>query len=114
MVDRWTPDNPSNTLPRANSAGGQRILSSFHIEDGSYLRLKTFSLGYNLPQALLQRATIRSAKVYVAAQNWLTFTRYQGFDPEVSRYGTSSISQGMDYGGYPAAKTLLFGLNLTF
>ena len=114
IVDRWTPDNPSNSLPRANSAGGQRILSSFHIEDGSYLRLKTVSVGYNLPRALLQKATIRTAKVYVAAQNWLTFTRYRGFDPEVSRYGTSSISQGMDYGGYPAAKTLLFGVNLTF
>lgn len=114
VLDRWTPTNPSNTLPRANSAGGQRILSSFHVEDGSYLRLKTVSIGYTLPQALLNRATIRSAKVYLSAQNWLTFTRYQGYDPEVSRYGTSSISQGMDYGGYPAAKTVLAGLNLTF
>ncbi|RCR71351.1 TonB-dependent receptor [Larkinella punicea] len=114
VLDRWTPTNPSNTIPRANSAGGQRILSSFHVEDGSYLRLKTISIGYNLPQALLDRATIRSAKVYLSAQNWLTFTRYQGYDPEVSRYGTSSISQGMDYGGYPAAKTVLVGLNLTF
>ncbi len=114
VLDRWTPANPSNSIPRANSAGGQRILSSFHVEDGSYLRLKTLSVGYNLPKTLLNQAKIQSAKIYFSAQNWLTFTRYQGYDPEVSRYGTSSISQGMDYGGYPTAKTALIGINLTF
>ncbi len=114
VLDRWTSANPGNTIPRANSAGGQRILSSFHVEDGAYLRLKTISVGYNLPQKLLNRLAIRSAKIYLSAQNWLTFTNYGGYDPEVSRYGTSSISQGMDYGSYPAAKTFLAGLNLTF
>ncbi|GAB3970327.1 TonB-dependent receptor [Spirosoma terrae] len=113
VVNRWTPTNPSNEIPRATLTGGQRILSSFQIEDGAYLRLKNLSLGYNLPATLLNKISIRNAKVYVAAQNYLTFTAYKGYDPEVSRFGTTSISQGMDYGGYPAAKTLLFGLNLT-
>jgi TonB-linked SusC/RagA family outer membrane protein len=115
VLNRWTPTNPSNEIPRANSAGGQRILSSFHIEDGSYIRLRNLSLGYTLPEAVLRRSGfVQGAKVYVAAQNYLTFTRYSGYDPEVSRFGTSAISQGMDYGGYPAAKTLLVGLNLRF
>ncbi|RRA99242.1 TonB-dependent receptor [Larkinella rosea] len=114
VLNRWTPTNPSNDIPRANSTGGQRILSTFHIEDGSYLRVKNLSLGYNLPVALLKRMTFQSAKVYVSAQNLITFTNYKGYDPEVSRFGSTSISQGMDYGGYPAAKTVLVGLNLKF
>jgi TonB-linked SusC/RagA family outer membrane protein len=113
-LDRWTPTNPSNTIPRANSAGGSRILSSFQVEDGAYLRVKNISLGYNLPKSVLTRLAISSAKIYVTAQNWLTFTNYTGYDPEVNRYGSSSLSQGLDYGGYPAAKTLLVGLNLKF
>jgi TonB-dependent starch-binding outer membrane protein SusC len=114
VLNRWTPTNTNTDIPRANSTGGQRILSSFHIEDGSYLRIRNISLGYTLPATLTERAYIKKAKIYVAAQNWITFTNYKGFDPEVSRFGTSSISQGMDYGGYPTAKTILVGLNLKF
>ena len=114
VLDRWTPTNPSNTIPRANSAGGSRILSSFQVEEGSYLRFKNISLGYNLPQGLLSRLAIAFAKIYVTAQNWITITKYTGYDPEVNRYGSSSLSQGLDYGGYPAAKTILVGLNLKF
>ncbi|GAB3642624.1 TonB-dependent receptor [Spirosoma arcticum] len=114
VLDRWTPTNPSTTIPRANAAGGSRILSSFQVEDGSYLRVKNISLGYNLPKNLLGRLSVSAAKVYVTAQNFVTFTNYTGYDPEVNRYGSSSLSQGLDYGAYPAAKTLLVGLNLTF
>lgn len=114
VLNRWTPANPGNTIPRANSAGGQRILSSFHIEDGSYLRLKNISLGYHLPKNVLTKLHLASVKVYASAQNWVTFTGYKGYDPEVSRFGSSSIDQGMDYGGYPTSKTLLVGLNVKF
>lgn len=114
VLNRWTPTNPSNEIPRANAAGGQRILSSFHIEDGSYLRLKNISLGYNLPAGVLKTLSLANVKIYVSAQNLLTFTRYKGYDPEVSRFGSSSIDQGMDYGGYPTAKTVLVGLNVKF
>lgn len=112
VLQRWTPEHPSNTIPRANIFGGNRILSSFHIEDASYVRLKNISLGYQLPEHIFGPLPIQSVKVYVAAQNWLTFTKYKGYDPEVSRFGSSSINQGMDYGGYPASKTLLVGLNI--
>jgi TonB-dependent starch-binding outer membrane protein SusC len=114
VLNRWTPANTDTEIPRANSTGGQRILSSFHIEDGSYIRIKNISFSYSLPASLTERINIRKAKIYVAAQNWFTYTDYKGFDPEVSRFGTTSISQGMDYGGYPTAKTILVGLNLKF
>lgn len=117
VLQRWTPQNPSTTIPRANSNGGQRILSSFHIEDGSYLRVKNISVGYHLPANWLKTVAVRSAKIYVSTQNWFTFTRYKGFDPEVNRFGnayTGAVSQGMDYGAYPSAKTVLVGLNVKF
>ncbi|WP_020598691.1 TonB-dependent receptor [Spirosoma panaciterrae] len=114
VLDRWTPTNPSNEIPRANSAGGSRILSSFQVEDGSYLRVKNISLGYTIPKTLLTRLSMTSARIYVTAQNWFTITKYTGYDPEVNRYGSSSLSQGLDYGAYPAAKTVLVGLNLKF
>ncbi|MCF0069729.1 TonB-dependent receptor [Dyadobacter sp. CY261] len=113
-LDRWTPDNPSTTIPRANAGGGARILSDFQVEDGAYLRVKNISLGYNLPKSMLDRLSIGSAKIYVTAQNLFTFTNYTGYDPEVNRFGSSSLSQGLDYGAYPTAKTLLVGLNLRF
>src|SRR5690606_24477904 len=112
VLDRWTPTNPSQTIPRANSTGGQRILSSFHIEDGSYLRLKNISLGYTFKGITVKGMGIREVRIYAAAQNYLTVTTYKGFDPEVSRFGSSAINQGMDFDGYPNAKTLLFGLNI--
>lgn len=114
IVNRWTPANPSNAIPRANIAGGQKILSTFQVEDGSYLRLKNISIGYNLPQNLIKRFALSSFKIYIAAQNLLTFTKYTGFDPEVNFRGNNSISQSLDYGSYPAAKTILFGINMNF
>ncbi|CAL1516457.1 TonB-dependent receptor [Chitinophaga sp. MM2321] len=114
VLDRWTASNPSKTIPRANAAGGQRILSSFHIEDGSYLRLKNISLGYHLPSSLLKKLSLADVKIYASAQNWFTITNYKGYDPEVSRFGSSSIDQGMDYGGYPTSKSVLVGLNVKF
>lgn len=114
IVNRWTGSNHSNTIPRANIAGGQKILSTFQIEDGSYLRVKNISLGYNLPQDLIRRFSLSALKVYVAAQNLITFTNYTGYDPETNFQAGSSISQSLDYGSYPASKTILFGLNLKF
>lgn len=113
VLNRWTPDHPGNTIPRATTGGG-RILSTFQIEDGSYLRFKNISLGYNFSDALLKRVALKKVRIYVAGQNLITLTHYKGYDPEVSRFGTTSVSQGMDYGGYPSAKTILVGLDLNF
>lgn len=108
MVNRWTPANPSNEFPRATR---QRafLFSDRQIEDGSYLRIKTLTLAYNVPKLI--GGKIHGLKLYATAQNLATFTRYSGFDPEVSRYGASNLDMGQDYGVYPTARTLMLGLN---
>jgi TonB-linked SusC/RagA family outer membrane protein len=114
VLNRWTPTNTNTDIPRANSQGGQRILSTFHIEDGSYLRFKNISLGYNLPSTFTNKLSVSAAKVYVAGQNLITLTNYTGYDPEVNFFGSGSVDQGLDFGAYPASRTILIGLNVKF
>lgn len=112
-ADRWSPTNPSNTLFRA---GGQGLLAAFSsriVEDGSYLRLKTVSLGYNLPGSFLKKLNVTQLRFHVTAQNLLTWTNYSGRDPEVSVRNTA-LTPGLDYVAYPQARTITFGLNATF
>jgi TonB-dependent starch-binding outer membrane protein SusC len=114
MLNRWTPTNPSNTLPRANANAVFSPVSSRQVEDGSFLRVKSITLGYSLPKTLLKRAFISDLRIYVSSQNLFTFTKYSGLDPEVNRYGQSTLQQGIDYGSYPVNKSYLVGLNLSF
>ncbi|RAJ97471.1 TonB-linked SusC/RagA family outer membrane protein [Larkinella arboricola] len=114
MLNRWTPTNTNTDIPRASTVRPANRISTRQIEDGSYLRLKNLQLAYNLPNPVLQSLKIQSVRLYVTAQNFLTWTSYSGFDPEVNRFGQDSRSQGFDYASYPAAKTLLFGLNVGF
>lgn len=109
---RWTPENPSNTLFRVGGQG-PTTYSNRTVEDGSYLRLKTITLGYTLPAALTRRAGISSLRFYVAAQNLLTWTSYSGLDPEVSTYNTA-LTPSFDWSPYPRSKTITFGLELSF
>jgi TonB-linked SusC/RagA family outer membrane protein len=88
--------------------------SSRYIEDGSYVRLKNLTLGYSLPTTLLEKARIKSIRIYVSAQNLVTWTKYTGFDPEVSSNDQSGINMGVDLGSYPNIKTVLGGLQLSF
>jgi len=114
VLDRWTPTNPSNTIPRANSVGQPYQVTSRQIEDGSYIRMKNIQLAYNIPSSVLERLRIASARIYVSGQNLVTFTHYSGYDPEVSRFDQDNASLGTDYGSYPTAKMYLVGLNLSF
>ncbi len=110
-ADRWTPTNPSNTLYKAGGHG-PAVYSSRVLEDGSYLRLKTVSLGYNLSSEALKRIKIKNLRVYASGQNLLTWTKYTGPDPEVS-VRNSALTPGFDLSAYPQARTITFGLNLT-
>lgn len=111
-ANRWTPENPSNTLFRAGGMGNAAY-SSRVIEDGSYLKLRTVSLGYNVPAAFLKRAKIKNVRIYGAAQNIYTWTKYSGMDPEVSgRIG--NLTPGFDYAVYPHSLSYVTGLNVTF
>ena len=112
-VDRWSPDNPVNHNYRANGQGPLGRFSSRTIEDGSYLRLKTVSFGYELPQAAIRKIGLSRLRLNVSAQNLLTWTNYSGMDPEVS-VRNSVLTPGFDYSAYPQARTVVLGLNATF
>ncbi len=117
-LDRWqSPDNPGDGLHnRANrlQTGSNGEISTWHIEDGSYVRVRTLTLGYSLPTVLLQRLRLSRARIYASAQNPFTFTHYSGFNPEVSSRPDNALSQGEDYGTYPLSRTTSIGLNLSF
>ncbi|WP_084286792.1 TonB-dependent receptor [Pedobacter nyackensis] len=112
FADRWSFENQDSTIPVVNGNGPANY-STRLIEDGSYLRLKTVSLGYNLPTAFLKKHGISSVRVYSSAQNLYTWTNYTGPDPEVS-VGFTNLTQGFDYAAYPRARTITFGLNVSF
>ena len=113
-LDRWTPENPNSTqyarVPSLRPA-------DYLVEDGSFIRLQTVRIGYNLPITWIAPVRMKSAKVYLAANNLAVFTNYTGYDPEVTsnqvdyRY---PFVQGFDYGGFPRAKTFVAGLNIQF
>jgi TonB-linked SusC/RagA family outer membrane protein len=109
-MNRWTPDNQDTTIPRSGSNGISGVLSTYYIEDASFLRLKTISLGYNLKKDFIKG--INSARVYLSAQNLYTWSNYSGPDPEVSTKGFG-LSPGFDFSAYPMAQTIVFGLNIS-
>lgn len=112
MLERWTGEGTSNRVPHFVLGDNVNWQSSdLYVYNGSYLRLKNIQLGYTLPQSITSKAFISSLRVYVAAENLLTFTQYHGFDPEISSGGTSL---GIDYGVYPQARVFTVGLNLNF
>jgi hypothetical protein len=120
MWGRWTGEGTSNSTPRFswNDNNGNWLSSDLYVKNGDYLRLKNIQLGYTLPQKLTRKVLISSLRLYVAAENMLTFTKYEGFDPEISNGGNkitdSGTSIGIDRGVYPQARTFTFGLNLKF
>jgi TonB-linked SusC/RagA family outer membrane protein len=112
-ADRWTPDNPSNEYYRIGGQGPTGVYSSRTIEDGSYLRLKTASLSWDFPAAMLKKWKMQNLQVYVSGQNLLTWTNYSGMDPEVSVRNTT-LTPGFDYSAYPRSRTITFGVKATF
>lgn len=117
-LNRWqSAENPGNGLVnRANrlASGSNGEISTWHIEEGSYVRIRTITLGYTLPTTVLQRLRLTRARIYVTAQNPFTFTKYLGFNPEVNSRPDSALSSGEDYGTYPLPRTTSVGLNLSF
>ena len=109
--ERWTKDNPNSDIPGVNSSTSNNVFSSRIIEDGSYLRLKTVSLGYSLSSKILKSFKISKARIYVSAQNLLTLTKYSGYDPEVSIRNTA-LTPGLDFSSYPRAASVNVGVNL--
>ena len=110
--DRWTPSHTNGTMPAANASNWQQFLTSDAVVfDGSYAKIKQIQLGYTFPQALTRKFHVDNLRIYGSLDDWFTFSKYPGFDPEVT--GTGS-SLGVDKGSYPTAKKVVFGVNITF
>ncbi|TLV02083.1 SusC/RagA family TonB-linked outer membrane protein [Dyadobacter luticola] len=113
-LGRWTPENHSNKYARALSTANDNVFSSRFIEDASYMRLKNITLGYNFHAGVLKKLGMANARLYVSATNLWTLTNYSGYDPEGNAYGGTTNIVGVDFGGYPQAKTYTVGLNFGF
>lgn len=119
VLRAWTPSNTNTDVPRAvNGDPNQNSRTSDRfIEDGSYMRIKNFVLGYSVPSSLLDsfaKSSIKTARLYFSAQNLLTFTKYTGYDPEVGSRNNNNLTNGIDYGQFPQARTLMVGVQFGF
>jgi TonB-linked SusC/RagA family outer membrane protein len=130
LNNRWTIDNQDTDVPafidqltrdaagltsKVNLGKSAYNRSSRWIEDGSYVRLKNITLGYNLPKSLISKIRINNLRVFVTATNMLTMTKYTGYDPEISSFNVASdAGRGIDISNYPTVRTITFGINLTF
>jgi TonB-linked SusC/RagA family outer membrane protein len=116
QLNAWQNPGDITNVPEARQFWGNGTNpSSRYLSDGSYLRLKSLIFGYSLPSNLVQKIKMEKVRIYFAAQNLLTFTKYEGWDPEVNAdYQSSNINQGVDFYSAPQAKTLTVGVNLGF
>lgn len=115
QLDRWQKEGDITMVPKMTTANyASNLRPSRFLEDGSYLRLKNISLGYNLPSSLARKAKMQNARIYVSAQNLLTVTNYSGMDPELTGTASNSLTQGIEFFTNPQPKTIMAGFNITF
>lgn len=116
-INRYiSPAQPGNgyALNRVSPTDNNHQSSSLMVEDASFVRVRNIVFGYTLPNSLIKKLHLSTARFYISAQNPFTFTNYSGFNPEVSQNGSNALQPGIDYGAYPASKTFVFGLNVNF
>lgn len=113
VLDRWTGEGTSNSVPRVTAgASTNTVFSSYFVEDASFIRIQNLQLGYNINKKMLEKAGISKLRVYASVNNLYTFTKYKGFDPAAN--SGDPISGGVDYGFYPTPKTYMLGVNVNF
>jgi TonB-dependent starch-binding outer membrane protein SusC len=128
VLDRWTDDNHTNSMPRAGAVASNAQASDRFVEDGTYTKLKNITLGYTIPEKLLKNK-LTKVRIYVSGQNLICITDYSGLDPEVGSYTTTGSSvgligvsqttsnnytNGIDVGNYPIPKSVIAGIQVTF
>ena len=114
VMNAWTPENPNNELWAWGTSGIEfNNISSWLVEDGSFVRLQNITLGYSLPSSIINAVNIEKCRLFVSGDKLLTFTNYSGYDPEVA-YSSSMLTPGVDLTNYPRQKSVTFGLNVTF
>lgn len=110
--DRWTPTNQDTQFPRPNANGEDKYwISDAAIFDGSFFKIKQIQIGYSLPQKF-SKGFLSNSRIYISLDDWFTFTKYPGMDPEASAGSTSAL--GVDKGSYPISRKAVVGINLTF
>jgi len=115
QLGRWQKPGDVTMVPKMTNANyATSLRPSRFIEDASYLRVKNVSVGYNFPRKMIRAARIQNLRVYVAAQNLLTFTKYSGLDPELSGNQTVTLAQGVDLNTTPQPRVFMAGFNVSF
>ena len=119
LYNSWKKPGDNALLPRLNSQDGtSQQISSYFVEDGSYMRIKNIQLTYSFPAALIQKIKLSSAQIYIQGQNLFTFTKYKGLDPDINlrNSGTDNqdIHMGIDEGAFPVAKSYNVGVRIGF
>lgn len=113
VLDRWTGEGTSNSVPRVTTgANTNRLFSDYFVEDASYFRIQNIQLGYTLNPSFVSKAGISKLRLYAGVNNLYTFTKYKGYDPGASN--GAPIGGGIDDGFYPIPRTYLLGLNINF
>ena len=114
-LDNMRMTNPGASTYRIDQATANENarMSNIFIEDGTYVRIKNLAIGYTLPKTLLRKVGIENVRVYFNVQNLYTFTKYNGYDPEVGSYNQNVLLHGVDYARYPSQRIFTFGLNLS-
>ena len=113
VVERWTGPGSTNEHPRLTTEPTRNtVFSSYYVEDGSFLRLRNVQIGYSLPTKWIKHIKMERCRIYVAANNLVTLTKYRGYDPDVGSGGV--LSAGVDYGIYPQARTIMGGVQIKF
>jgi len=114
FANHYTSTNTNTNIERANYSIANVPNSDLYVYDGSYLRFKTITLGYNVPKTVTSKLKINKIKFYISGQNLITVTKYPGYDPDVNFYSADPTRQGCDNGAYPLAKSILGGVRITF
>jgi TonB-linked SusC/RagA family outer membrane protein len=126
ILNRWTETNQNTNVPAyidGKTRATANLTSQIYdvdgrvgrwVEDGTYMRLKNITLGYNAPAALISRLAIKDLRAYISATNLFTITKYSGYDPEVSSYNLSDAQRGVDFGNYPSSRIFTFGFDISF
>ncbi|MGO1243313.1 MAG: SusC/RagA family TonB-linked outer membrane protein [Sphingobacterium sp.] len=112
ILDRWTGEGTSNSIPRVTDTNINWQFSDLYLQDGDFLRISNVTLGYDFAK-LINWKYANQVRFYVQGQNLFTFTKYDGMDPEIG-YGTEGWVSGVDLGYYPRPKSVLFGVNVKF
>jgi TonB-linked SusC/RagA family outer membrane protein len=116
VLDRWTPENPTGSIPRIvfgdNVSNGSAFPIYENVEKGDFIRARNIMLGYTFNKALLDKIHVQKLRVYAQVQNAFLITKYEGFDPEVSTNGNSTTGIGVDRNSVGQARTFTFGLSL--